>query len=265
MSSPKSSETSCDSRARIQLTLPRSVLISPLWATIRYGCASSQLGNVFVEKRECTRASALVRRSSARSGEEAAELRSRQHPLVDERPRREARDHELGAGGELGDPADHVEPALECRPVTGELGRRGDEELADPWCKQPCVRARRTGRRRARRASRAPSAPRRARHPRARARAPAAAPASAGAGRRRRRRRRRAAAKARADAPEEARPASGRGSRRRRRSRRRPRQRRGARGSRARRARGSIASWVWRPSSRATKATPQESCSYAGS
>ncbi len=48
-SSPKSSDASCDSRARIQLTLPRSVLISPLCAIIRYGCASSQLGNVFVE------------------------------------------------------------------------------------------------------------------------------------------------------------------------------------------------------------------------
>ena len=33
-SSPKSSDASCDSRARIQLTLPRSVLISPLWAII---------------------------------------------------------------------------------------------------------------------------------------------------------------------------------------------------------------------------------------
>ena len=48
-SSPNSSDASCDSRARIQLTLPRSVLISPLWAIIRYGWASSQLGNVFVE------------------------------------------------------------------------------------------------------------------------------------------------------------------------------------------------------------------------
>ena len=37
-----------------------SVLISPLWAITRYGWASSQLGNVFVEKRECTSASALV-------------------------------------------------------------------------------------------------------------------------------------------------------------------------------------------------------------
>ena len=67
-SSPNSSDASCDSRARIQLTLPRSVLISPLCAISRYGCASSQLGNVFVEKREWTSASALSMRSSTRSG-----------------------------------------------------------------------------------------------------------------------------------------------------------------------------------------------------
>ena len=34
-SSPKSSEASWDSRARIQLMFPRTVLISPLWAIIR--------------------------------------------------------------------------------------------------------------------------------------------------------------------------------------------------------------------------------------
>ena len=67
-SSPNSSEASCDSRARIQLTLPISVLISPLWAITRNGWASSQLGKVFVEKRECTSASALAKRSSCRSG-----------------------------------------------------------------------------------------------------------------------------------------------------------------------------------------------------
>ena len=67
-SSPKSSLASCDSRARIQLTLPISVLISPLWQITRYGWASSQLGNVFVEKRECTSASAEANRSSVRSG-----------------------------------------------------------------------------------------------------------------------------------------------------------------------------------------------------
>ena len=67
-SRPNSSDASCDSRARIQLTLPISVLISPLWAMTRNGWASSQLGNVFVEKREWTSASALAKRSSWRSG-----------------------------------------------------------------------------------------------------------------------------------------------------------------------------------------------------
>jgi hypothetical protein len=67
-SSPNSSEVSWDSRARIQLTLPRSVLTSPLWAIIRYGWASSQLGKVLVEKRECTSASRDATRGSRRSG-----------------------------------------------------------------------------------------------------------------------------------------------------------------------------------------------------
>ncbi len=67
-SSPKSWDTRPCSRARIQLRLPRSVLISPLWASIRYGWASSQLGKVFVEKRECTTAMRLARRSSRSSG-----------------------------------------------------------------------------------------------------------------------------------------------------------------------------------------------------
>ena len=67
-SPPKSRLASWLSRARIQLTLPISVLISPLWAITRYGWASSQLGKVFVEKRECTRPIALSIRSSRRSG-----------------------------------------------------------------------------------------------------------------------------------------------------------------------------------------------------
>ena len=58
----------CDSRALIQLRLPRTVLISPLCAMKRNGCASGQLGNVFVENRLCTRASAVSNRSSDRSG-----------------------------------------------------------------------------------------------------------------------------------------------------------------------------------------------------
>jgi hypothetical protein len=56
------------SRARIQLRLPWTVLISPLWAMKRYGWASGQDGNVLVEKRLCTRARALSKRSSVRSG-----------------------------------------------------------------------------------------------------------------------------------------------------------------------------------------------------
>ena len=35
--------------ARIQLTLPLRVLISPLWASIRNGWARCQVGNVLVE------------------------------------------------------------------------------------------------------------------------------------------------------------------------------------------------------------------------
>ena len=66
--SPKSSEASSLSRARIQFTLPMSVLISPLWAITRYGWASGQLGNVFVLKRECTSASALRISGCRRSG-----------------------------------------------------------------------------------------------------------------------------------------------------------------------------------------------------
>ncbi len=80
-SSPKSSVASELSRARIQLMLPISVLISPLWAITRNGCASSQLGNVFVEKRECTSASALVKRSSCRSGKKPVTCREMSMPL----------------------------------------------------------------------------------------------------------------------------------------------------------------------------------------
>ena len=50
-SSPNNSDSNCASRAFIQLMLPRSVLISPLCEMYRKGCASDQLGNVFVLKR----------------------------------------------------------------------------------------------------------------------------------------------------------------------------------------------------------------------
>ncbi len=62
------SVASIASRARIQLRLPLIVLISPLWAAYRYGCASGQDGKVFVENRECTSARADEYLTSDRSG-----------------------------------------------------------------------------------------------------------------------------------------------------------------------------------------------------
>ena len=47
--SPQRLERISFSRARIQFLLPRSVLISPLWAMVRNGCASFQFGKVLVE------------------------------------------------------------------------------------------------------------------------------------------------------------------------------------------------------------------------
>jgi hypothetical protein len=67
-SSPKASETMLASRACIQLMLPRSVLISPLWAMKRYGWARSQLGKVLVEKREWTMPIAVSMSGWLRSG-----------------------------------------------------------------------------------------------------------------------------------------------------------------------------------------------------
>ncbi len=67
-SSPSSAERHSASRACIQLMLPRSVLISPLWAMKRYGCASGHDGKVLVEKRWCTRASAESTSGSTTSG-----------------------------------------------------------------------------------------------------------------------------------------------------------------------------------------------------
>ena len=67
-SSPKRSDSRIASRACIQLTFPWSVLISPLWADMRCGWARPQLGNVLVEKREWTIASAEASAGSRRSG-----------------------------------------------------------------------------------------------------------------------------------------------------------------------------------------------------
>ena len=62
------------SRARIQFRLPLTVLISPLWAIIRNGWASSQAGKVLVENRECTTTRALAIRSSSSSGKTSSQL-----------------------------------------------------------------------------------------------------------------------------------------------------------------------------------------------
>ncbi len=56
------------SRASIQATFPSIVLISPLWQSMRNGCARSQLGSVFVEKRWWKIANAAVHSASWRSG-----------------------------------------------------------------------------------------------------------------------------------------------------------------------------------------------------
>ena len=83
---------SCASRARIQLRLPLTVLISPLCAISRNGCASGQLGKVLVENRECTSASAVANRSSDRSGKNGSQLAGGEHALVDQGARGQRRE-----------------------------------------------------------------------------------------------------------------------------------------------------------------------------
>ena len=67
MSSSMTGEEMVSSRASIRSTLPRMVLISPLWRMYRLGWARSQEGVVLVEKREWTRAMALSQSGSVRS------------------------------------------------------------------------------------------------------------------------------------------------------------------------------------------------------
>src|SRR5207249_9831562 len=71
-------------------------------------------------------------------GVEAAELRRRQHPLVDERPRRAARDGELRSRRTLGDAPGDVELPLERVPL--EAARGSDEELPDRGLEEERVR-----------------------------------------------------------------------------------------------------------------------------
>ena len=64
-------------------------------------------------------------------GEVPRELRGRQHSLVDERARGEAREREVRARGELGHTADDVQLPLERVLVRLKLGRGPDDELPD--------------------------------------------------------------------------------------------------------------------------------------
>ena len=127
--------------------LPRSVLISPLWATKRYGCASGHDGNVLVEKRWCTSASADSTVGVGQIGKHALDLRGREHALVDQRVGREADDVERlavrAAERELLDCvldalADDVERRSNVAGVIAELKFRGmppvtgaDEDLLE--------------------------------------------------------------------------------------------------------------------------------------
>ncbi len=70
--------------------------------------------------------------------EAGPELRRHQHSLVDDRLRGEAREDQVGPGGELGDAADHVELALEGVLVGGELRRGSDDELPDDGRRLAC-------------------------------------------------------------------------------------------------------------------------------
>ncbi len=81
MASPKKALDSIDSRARIQALLPLRVLISPLWAMYRNGCARSQVGKVLVLKRECTTARREQVRGSTRSGKKAPSCSASIRPL----------------------------------------------------------------------------------------------------------------------------------------------------------------------------------------
>ena len=93
--------SSNDSRVRIQLRLPCTVLISPLWAMKRYGWASGHDGNVLVENRLCTSASADRHALVAQVGEERRQLRRGEHALVDEGPRRQRREERALLGRQL--------------------------------------------------------------------------------------------------------------------------------------------------------------------
>ena len=68
MRAPHTGAARSGSRARIHARLPSSVLISPLWAIRRMGCARLHLGAVLVLNRRCSTANGLMNAGSRRSG-----------------------------------------------------------------------------------------------------------------------------------------------------------------------------------------------------
>ena len=131
---PAAGCASCDWRARIQLRLPLTVLISPLCAMVRNGWASGQDGKVLVEKRECTMRQlgleALVREVRV----ERLQLGGGQHALVDDGPggqRREV-DAELVLGA-LAQPEGLRESEFVARPRS--CRRRLASEARKSWTK----------------------------------------------------------------------------------------------------------------------------------
>ena len=111
------------------------MLISPLWAMYRYGCAVPAREGVGAEARVDQRQRRFHQRV-VQVGEVLVELRREQHALVDDRACREAHDVPvLGARQRgradfvVGALADDVELALEGK-VVGDLGAARDEHLA---------------------------------------------------------------------------------------------------------------------------------------
>ena len=77
----KYSDSIFSSLASILSAFPRMVLISPLCTINRFGCARSQLGLVFVEKRECTMAMADTKSPLWRSAKNVRSCPTRNIPL----------------------------------------------------------------------------------------------------------------------------------------------------------------------------------------
>ena len=120
---------------RSQLPLPRTVLISPLWARKLNGCARSQVPSVLVEKREWTSASADAKSGVGEVGVEGVELPRAQQALVDDACATRGSMKVNAASSTptalrrlLDAPADHVELALE---RLGVALAALDEQLAD--------------------------------------------------------------------------------------------------------------------------------------